>query len=1196
MGLKSVFPAAVWNAGQQLYKQNRVQAFRASGNLYMASVADGRAYGTEMTVVGDHIYRAQCECGQTEGNGCRHLAALAARVMYYQSHERKVHPRTVALFPDQPDGKDHDRSGFFNVADSCKKVRLGEDAMNLANAFAGDGRVRLKDINSGFLSYEDGPVLKVTGQYEEGHVSCGVAAYITHDALLTVGCEMPGCYAFNNGYYHMTSCCPHGAALLLLARDRLERRPVGYGTDRMGGYLMSLFEGSRRSEGTQERRPAVRLEARLVQTEDGSFFVDFKCGTDKLYVVRNVDRLFEAEQQRTEYEQNGLKIDFSKLAFAPECAELAEWARKSLALQNEVIRHVMAASGSYARKSDQNRILLAGDQLDRFFDWGVGRTISQAGTPAHKVILREEMPELSFTVEPMRDRSGFVGVRVTGKAPALQFSDRYAYYMGDGVFSRTGAEALLPLRRLLESVDVGRGVSFSVGRDDLAVFYRNVLPMLKACADVTEKDQDAVIPYIPPKPVFAFYLDYLDQTVLMEAKAAYGDQEYNLYDGDMIRRDQQEEARAAEAVSTLFSQYDPQRHLYALQADEGKLYDFLTEGLDKLNELGEVHATDRFSALRIRRRWQVTAGVSLESGMLDLTLLSDELSQEELAELLNAYAAKKRYHRLQNGDFIALEQEETEQLDALFEAAHVPVREFVSGHMHLPQYRALYLDRVLEEHEAIVSERDRHYRELIKTFKTIADSDFEVPDSLAGTLRPYQKAGYQWLMTLYECGFGGILADDMGLGKTLQMIAVFEALRLTRPDATHLVICPASLVYNWIDEIRRFAPQLRAVPVAGGRTARQSVLRQAGVERPHVLVTSYDLFKRDVAEYEALDIHIAVLDEAQFIKNQSSAAARSVKALSCAHRFVLTGTPVENRLSELWSIFDFLMPGFLYGYETFRRELETPIVRYEDSAARERLRRMVAPFILRRLKKDVLRDLPDKHEEQRRVELEGKQRKLYDAQVLKLKHLLHAASDEDFRHSKLQVLAELTRLRQLCCDPALLYEDYGDESAKCDALMQLLTTAADGGHKVLVFSQFTSMLSLIEQRLAKEGLTYMVLTGETEKRERLRLANAFNTDGTNVFLISLRAGGTGLNLTGADIVVHYDPWWNFAVEQQATDRAHRIGQTRAVTVYKLIAKDTVEERIVALQDSKRDLAEGILSGDSVSLKDLSRDDLLELIG
>ena len=256
---------------------------------------------------------------------------------------------------------------------------------------------------------------------------------------------------------------------------------------------------------------------------------------------------------------------------------------------------------------------------------------------------------------------------------------------------------------------------------------------------------------------------------------------------------------------------------------------------------------------------------------------------------------------------------------------------------------------------------------------------------------------------------------------------------------------------------------------------------------------------------------------------------------------------------------------------------------------------MVAPFVLRRLKKDVLRDLPDKNEEQRRVALEGKQRKLYDAQVLKLKRLLNDATDESFRQNKLQVLAELTRLRQVCCDPSLLYGDYEDESAKREALMDLLTTAAAGGHKALVFSQFTSMLSLIEKDIQKAGLSYMTLTGETEKKERLRMANSFNTDDTNVFLISLRAGGTGLNLVGADIVIHYDPWWNYAVEQQATDRAHRIGQTRAVTVYKLIAKDTVEERIVALQDSKRDLAEGILSGDSVSLKDMSREDLMELL-
>ena len=339
-----------------------------------------------------------------------------------------------------------------------------------------------------------------------------------------------------------------------------------------------------------------------------------------------------------------------------------------------------------------------------------------------------------------------------------------------------------------------------------------------------------------------------------------------------------------------------------------------------------------------------------------------------------------------------------------------------------------------------------------------------------------------------------------------------------------------------------------------------------------------------------------MLDEAQFIKNQSTASARAVKVVKAKHRFALTGTPIENRLSELWSIFDFLMPGFLYRYETFRSEMEKPIARDGDSEVSLRLRRMVSPFVLRRLKTEVLKDLPEKVEEPHVVRFGEEQQKLYDAQVLRMKNLLEQENDESFRKSKIQILAELTRIRQICCDPALLFENYRGGSAKLEACMDLVHSAIEGEHRILLFSQFTSMLDLLKERLNEEGIAYYEITGATPKKERLRLVSDFNEGDTPLFLISLRAGGTGLNLTGADIVIHYDPWWNAAAQNQATDRAHRIGQQKPVTVYKLIVRDSIEEKIQELQEMKLDLADEILGGEQVSFSSLSREDLLALIG
>ena len=410
---------------------------------------------------------------------------------------------------------------------------------------------------------------------------------------------------------------------------------------------------------------------------------------------------------------------------------------------------------------------------------------------------------------------------------------------------------------------------------------------------------------------------------------------------------------------------------------------------------------------------------------------------------------------------------------------------------------------------------------------------------------------------------------------------------------TSLIVCPASLVYNWKEELIRFAPELNCKLVVGTKDERDRIIEALGDF--DVAVTSYDLLKRDIDRYEGIDFRYEIIDEAQNIKNQTTAAAKAVKVIKASTKFALTGTPIENRLSELWSIFDYLMPGFMFDYQSFKEKYETPIAKYDDKEALERLSRMAAPFILRRRKKDVLKELPDKLEEIRYAGMTDEQRRIYDGRVVKLKNLLEAQSDEDYNRNKLQVFAELTRIRQVCCDPLLVYEDYKGESAKRDSLMELIDGIIEGGHKALIFSQFTSMFEIIEKELQEKGIIYYKITGKTPKEKRVELVNAFNENDVPIFLISLKAGGTGLNLTGADIVVHYDPWWNVAAENQATDRAHRIGQTKVVTVYKLILKDTIEERIIEMQEAKMKLAEDILGNEAVGSSKIESEELLKLL-
>ena len=394
-------------------------------------------------------------------------------------------------------------------------------------------------------------------------------------------------------------------------------------------------------------------------------------------------------------------------------------------------------------------------------------------------------------------------------------------------------------------------------------------------------------------------------------------------------------------VQEYFDDPDTKNGVFFSGNDADSVYRILEQAVPKLMQFGEIRGTDSFRRLKIRRRFKVSVGVAIKSDMLDLQIASEDLSSSELLEILNSYRKKKKFYRMRNGDFLSLEDESLGELNAMLETMRIPVKEFVKGKMQMPLYRALYLDKMLENSQEIYAKRDSTFKNLVKSFKTVSDSDFELPDALTDTMRGYQVYGYKWLKTLENYGFGGILADDMGLGKTLQVISVLLAAKLgdEKENAPSLVVAPASLVYNWYEECRRFAPQLSVCTIAGSSTERRD--RLADCKKYDVLVTSYDLLKRDIAEYEDKEFAYQIIDEAQYIKNHTTAAAKAVKLIKSRHRFALTGTPIENRLSELWSIFDYLMPGFLYGYEAFKKELETPIVKNNDADATKRLKRMV---------------------------------------------------------------------------------------------------------------------------------------------------------------------------------------------------------------------------------------------------------------
>ncbi len=530
-------------------------------------------------------------------------------------------------------------------------------------------------------------------------------------------------------------------------------------------------------------------------------------------------------------------------------------------------------------------------------------------------------------------------------------------------------------------------------------------------------------------------------------------------------------------------------------------------------------------------------------------------------------------------------------------------KDILTGHISIPKYRALFLNELIDDN-AIISgatiDKSKDFKDLVKSYATTGDKLFTVPKSLDKVMRDYQKDGFIWLRTLRHNGFGGILADDMGLGKTLQVLSLLlsikeETDRNKKPNRCSLVVCPASLVYNWQHEIKRFTPHLKCELAVGIKADRVRVTSEIEEEKTDVIITSYDLLRRDIDLYKYLEFDCQIIDEAQFIKNPTTQVAKAVKSIHASFKVALTGTPIENRLSELWSIFDYCMPGYLFNYRHFKEAIESPAILDGDEEAMRRLKRMISPFILRRLKKDVLKDLPDKLEENIYAPMAKEQEELYKAHLQRIKLMVDSKNEEDFRRDRIMILSELTRLRQLCCDPGLIYDNYTGGSAKADLCLEMIRSAAESGHKVLLFSQFTSMLERLTAILKKEGIKHYLLTGSTQKEDRIRMVDAFQEDDTPVFCISLKAGGTGLNLTAADIVIHYDHWWNIAVENQATDRAHRIGQKNVVTVYRLIMQNTIEERIILLQNKKKELADQLLNTDSLRNPTLSKEELLELL-
>lgn len=969
--------------------------------------------------------------------------------------------------------------------------------------------------------------------------------------------------------------------------------------------------------GEEEREP-VYLHPYL-QIRRGEVLLEARIGREKRYIVKNLLEFAQAVHsgKRVEYGK-GMAFEHVPSAFAPESRPFLDLLLEEA---DAYIRHYEEMRGHAGLPLPVMRALTLGSAArDRLFDLLEGKEVQTEDEKGAECVCRVERKDPRFPVE-VEARGD--GIAVTVPSALTSFRGEQRLYVADGLHLFGCSELYTETMGVfLEQMEQGGRECGSrkekrellVGSRDIPLFYARVLEGMEALGILqsTEIDWEKYRPEAL-KARFEFDSDSPDE-LRLRPTLSYGDFTFSpLADEHVPReicRDVPAEFYISRLITRYFSYWEDESGELVIRGDEEALYQVLSEGMPQFQEVGEVWLSESVRHLRVLPPPEVSMGVSLGGGWLDLKIETAGIDPAELLQVLSEYRQKKKYYRMKNGEFLQLSGGGLQALDSLTADLGLTKSEFQAGEAKIPAYRAFYLDSLSGDGRMKLFQRDEAYGMMVRDLKTAQSVSYAVPAVLEKTLREYQKIGYTWMRTLARYHFGGILADDMGLGKTLQVIALLTAFYQEKTEQKaagnegsgselplpSLIVCPASLVYNWGQEFARFSPEIRVLLIAGTAKERQEQLeeqmRMEASEGAQVIITSYDLLKRDRAAYLGRTFEYEIIDEAQVIKNAKTQGAKAVKEISANVRFALTGTPVENRLSELWSIFDFLMPGFLYGYRKFRERYELPIVKNQDPEALTALRRMTGPFVLRRLKKDVLRELPGKEERIVYSAASGRQQKLYTASALKLKEALAGGAWSG--NGKLEVLSQLMRLRQICCDPALCFEDYTGESAKLETCVSLIASASAAGHKILLFSQFASMLERIRERLLQEGISSHLLVGATPKEERSRMVQAFASDEVPVFLISLKAGGTGLNLTAADIVIHYDPWWNVAAQNQATDRAYRIGQEKPVTVYKLILKDTIEENLLKLQNAKLALAAQVVSEGMVSLGDLSQNELMEL--
>lgn len=906
-------------------------------------------------------------------------------------------------------------------------------------------------------------------------------------------------------------------------------------------------------------REKVKLDVRVEYVGDNSISCDFKIGIDKMYVMKD---LKEFAYSRLESKDLIFGIDF-----------LYNPVNNYFEYEDEKIVQIIEEYGmdlSYNLPQKNFKYLtVKGSNVRRLFEALSYRTFD---FKFRNMYYSPSVIESNIPVD--------ISFELNNNEAILKCEDNLPFPLslkGDVVFFKgniflLNSENGIYYKKLYSVLNEFKEVSFPL--ENVSQVLSDMIPKIEKICDrviVDERIKDN----ISKELIIKYFFDLEDSNVTCKIVFSY-DEDNNKF----IIRDFEKEK---EGVYRLYSNFfEKDKDKYIFKGNDNQLYDFLNRDINSLKNIGEVYYSDKLKERKIHNSSAFKVGLGEEiNHYLDFNFEIDGVDPKEYKNIIKAFKNQKRFYKLGDGDFINLEDSETKEMFKLMESLG-----FTDNikNIKIHSSKAMFINHLLTEKKLPYISGMENTNNIIEKFRSMEKQEINIPKDLHATLRDYQVDSLNWFETLDYLGFGGILADEMGLGKTIQTIAFL----LNKKDKKTLIVTPTSLIHNWKSEFEKFAPSLSVGISHGLKKERLNIIKNT--KDFNVILTTYGSLRNDIEEYEKLEFDYCIIDEAQNIKNPLASSTDAVKAIRASNKFALTGTPIENNLMELWSIFDFIMPGYLYSLTKFNA------IFIKDENQVENLKRMIKPFILRRTKEQVIKELPPKIEKEFYVEMGKTQRNTYGIYVEEIKRRLEEKRDVK---NKITIFSYLTKLRQLCLDPSIIVEGYKGKSAKTDTCLEIIKDYIEKDNKILVFSQFTSVLKNIGKKLNKNKINFYYLDGSTPAKDRITLVDSFNNnEEIKVFLISLKAGGTGLNLTSANTVIHFDPWWNPSVQNQASDRAHRIGQKQVVEVIKLISKGTIEEKIMELQQKKSELIHDMLDGNLNNtniLSSLSEEELIDLI-